>query len=508
MAGDPYYDKVTLLLHFDGSDGATTFTDNSPAPKTVTPFSTAQISTAQSKFGGSSLLLNGSTDYLTIPDSAAWDMAGDFTVECWLYLAAAPTDVQQVILFNDTIQCYIKWPAALLSFYDDSIHSGGTEITAAVWHHAAWVRSGATISQYLNGVLEESHNYAGAITPSGLTIGMYMDGTSQPVNGHIDELRITNGIARYTAGFTPPVAPFEDFQEISAHGSSQYSLELAATVWQGAGSGEYALSAYRQRQGRGSAQHALPAFRSSQAKGSAQYTLSGWQLALGKGSAQYALTRFTTRQGKGSGQYQLTIYQVYQASGSARYQLDAYRLWQGYGNGQNALSAYVKLQASGSAQWLLNAGQAYYGYALNLTTGSLSKFDDFKFTSLAGLLGTDDEGIYALTGSTNNGAPINAFIETGTSDFKGVPGINHQQQKRVSDAYIAKSGGALKLTVTAENSEVAYDFRATDKLQTVKQNLAKGAKGRFWKLKLENVAGSEASMEAIELNVEVLSRKV
>jgi hypothetical protein len=62
-----------LLLHFNGANGSATFTNSSSNARTVTPSGNAQISTAQSVFGGSSLLLDGSGDYLTIADAT-----GDF----------------------------------------------------------------------------------------------------------------------------------------------------------------------------------------------------------------------------------------------------------------------------------------------------------------------------------------------------------------------------------------------------------------------------------------------
>jgi hypothetical protein len=63
---DPYFSNVSLLLHGDGANGSTTIVDSSPSPKTVTAVGNAQISTAQSKFGGSSLAFDGSGDYLTV----------------------------------------------------------------------------------------------------------------------------------------------------------------------------------------------------------------------------------------------------------------------------------------------------------------------------------------------------------------------------------------------------------------------------------------------------------
>ena len=78
--------NVSLLLHGNGTNGSTTITDSSPTPKTVTAVGNAQISTAQSKFGGASIAFDGTGDYATVPSASAFDFGtADFTVEAWVY---------------------------------------------------------------------------------------------------------------------------------------------------------------------------------------------------------------------------------------------------------------------------------------------------------------------------------------------------------------------------------------------------------------------------------------
>ena len=88
MSGWDNYTK--LLLHFDGTDGSTTFVDSSPSGKTVTAVGNAQIDTAQYKFGGASGLFDGNGDYLSVPDSDDWYFGtGDFTIDAWARFANA-----------------------------------------------------------------------------------------------------------------------------------------------------------------------------------------------------------------------------------------------------------------------------------------------------------------------------------------------------------------------------------------------------------------------------------
>ena len=97
MAGDTSYASVALLLHCDGSNGSTTFTDSSPTPKTVTAYGNAQISTARSQFGGASALFDGSGDYLLVGAAADFkhlhDDSTDYTIEGWIYWSGGSSDL-------------------------------------------------------------------------------------------------------------------------------------------------------------------------------------------------------------------------------------------------------------------------------------------------------------------------------------------------------------------------------------------------------------------------------
>lgn len=97
MAGDALYPDVSLLLHCNGTNASTTFTDGSPTPKTVTAFGNAQISTARSQFGGASGLFDGSGDYLTAGAAADWkhlhDDSVDYAIEGWVYWSGGTSDL-------------------------------------------------------------------------------------------------------------------------------------------------------------------------------------------------------------------------------------------------------------------------------------------------------------------------------------------------------------------------------------------------------------------------------
>lgn len=206
--------NLTLaLLHFDGANNSTVFTDSSPFNQTVAVVTgTPKISTAMSKFSGSSLYLDGSSS-IKIPNNANLNLGtGAFTIEFWFYLLSLPSDSAWLLHKMGTPQqsITISHPARKLSsgFLNNSLIST-TAITAGAWHHVAEVRESANgvINQYLNGSHEGTINISGSVDNAGdLTIGSWFSGSNR-ITGYIDEFRIRKE-AMYLANFTPPNAPF------------------------------------------------------------------------------------------------------------------------------------------------------------------------------------------------------------------------------------------------------------------------------------------------------------
>jgi hypothetical protein len=227
IEGDRNFSNVSLLLHGDGTNGSTTIIDSSPTPKTVTAFGNAQISTAQSKFGGASLRFTvDSTDHLSIPASRSLQVgADDFTVEAWVYLLGNRTfnhivskggqNAREWALNVGPSNISFYWSTNGLSLGDSSVSRSAT-LPLNEWMHIAAVKSGTTIKIFKDGVQQGSDGAFTSIFSGNGTfwVGRFMDfgQISHSLNGHLDDLRITKGVARYTANFTPPTAPFADAQ--------------------------------------------------------------------------------------------------------------------------------------------------------------------------------------------------------------------------------------------------------------------------------------------------------
>lgn len=220
--GNDAFTKV--LLHFDGTDAATTFTDVNAggSAHTWTASGNAQIDTAQSKFGGASALFDGTGDYLSTPDHADFALgSGDFTIDCWFRCVAAGGDIRAIAgqgddtpTWSDTsfilrrnntniIQCLISDGSGPTTL------SGTTQFTNAVntgWHHCAVVRSSNVAKLYIDGVEEASASFTGTVPNSSQSffIGLRSPNQDLSWNGWIDEFRLSVGIARWTANFQPP----------------------------------------------------------------------------------------------------------------------------------------------------------------------------------------------------------------------------------------------------------------------------------------------------------------
>ena len=214
--GDVYYPQTSLLMHFNGTNGSTTMTDNSKNNTTVTSVNGSAISTAQSKFGGSSVLFDGTNDYLSIVNNSALNLSGgSYTIECWIRPTGNYAGYNTIIVkrvgagASSAWQFYLRITTGVLSFYNGTVYESSVTPTANVWSHVAAVYNGSTINLYLNGVSVLSTAAGNTDYDTPIYIGA-LPTNGEYFIGYIDELRLTKGIARYTGNFTPSTTQFLD----------------------------------------------------------------------------------------------------------------------------------------------------------------------------------------------------------------------------------------------------------------------------------------------------------
>jgi hypothetical protein len=213
----PGIDSYTkLLLHMDGSDNGTTFTDETG--KTVTNNATV-TKTEISKFGTASAYFNHNGEYLRLEDSEDFNFgSGDFTIDFWIYPTSDITGTKTNIFSN-----YYTIGSLSLSIWGNTFYcssNGSTwdicnaaslgNIPLNEWTHIAIVRYGTSLKVYVDGTAVISVTTTAQIYNSTepIFIGGRVDDYNYTMTGYIDEIRISKGIARWTSDFTPPVCAY------------------------------------------------------------------------------------------------------------------------------------------------------------------------------------------------------------------------------------------------------------------------------------------------------------
>jgi hypothetical protein len=176
------------------------------------------------KYGNSSMSFDGTGDYLVSPFSVNNNLGtGSFTFEAWLYpssiagirgfyaLSGGPGGVPKFVMHLNAGTPSIHYNG--LTGGSDIYTTATSAITANTWTHLAFVRNGSTWTWYINGVASGTGSNSTNITftTQPLYVGYGGESYFTEFNGYIDDLRVTNGVARYTANFTPPTSPVIQF---------------------------------------------------------------------------------------------------------------------------------------------------------------------------------------------------------------------------------------------------------------------------------------------------------
>lgn len=237
-------DSYTVLLaHFDGTANSKTFTDSSSYAKGMTGFNSAHISSTQSQFGGTSLFLNGtggtinvigSRDFVSLSDSSDWDFGtNSFTIDFWGRIADNGTFRTPIGQWQNSNTwggvCVVGASTPVNGSLIVGHLTGGSwnyniscthSVGANTWAHYAVVRidnqnSANSWRLYVNGVSKTLSLGAGSYNGSSvnyaapLYLGTLLGNFGLDWKGYIDEMRVSKGIARWTAAtFSVPTSPY------------------------------------------------------------------------------------------------------------------------------------------------------------------------------------------------------------------------------------------------------------------------------------------------------------
>lgn len=196
--------------------------------RTVTAYGNAQVSTAQSKFGGASAYFDGASDGLTIAPTSSFGFSGDLTIECWFYTSTVAVN-KKIFDFRGVSSTFggtgnialastllIDLNSTVIRVFVDGANrvSSSPTISVNTWYHLAVIRSGNVFSFYVNGSSIGTYTQSSLINYDtamalGQPIGVSGDGGTYQSSwfGYLDEIRFSN-TARYTANFTVPTAAF------------------------------------------------------------------------------------------------------------------------------------------------------------------------------------------------------------------------------------------------------------------------------------------------------------
>lgn len=218
---DRWFANVALLLHMDGADGGSDFIDSSSQGHSVFANGGVAMSSAAKRFGATAGAFDGVSDYLEIPGQSDW-LSQVFTVEAWFRALDLSLGKHGMIEHSDGAsywRVFYNTDGVEFRLNDgvNSIQCGVAALVEQTWHHVAVSRQDIGGGEYItrvfiDGYLSDSQTDNAIIQniSGSLYIGADFVGTNRWWDGHIDEVRITKGVARYTSNFVPPTAAFPD----------------------------------------------------------------------------------------------------------------------------------------------------------------------------------------------------------------------------------------------------------------------------------------------------------
>jgi hypothetical protein len=177
-----------------------------------------QSNTSQKKYATASISFSGTADYLISQATKSTIIGtGQFTIEGWFYYNSVSSQQYLIdtratntsstgIALNSNASGYL-----VVTLSNSAAIRINTPFITSTWIHIAVCRAAANVvTCYINGSNVGGVTSTATLSDGILTIGTSIDnrntGTTNHFNGYMEDLRITNGFARYTANFTPPTA--------------------------------------------------------------------------------------------------------------------------------------------------------------------------------------------------------------------------------------------------------------------------------------------------------------
>ena len=221
--GDAYWSNVASLLHFDEADAPSDIKDEKGLIWSLV--SGAALSSLDSKFGSAKSMYtaNSALGYAISEQTNAFDFNSDdkFTLEFFYKKMNNSGNATPVAIVSDSLGTTVRWaffirfgekPNCAVYDGESTFLDASIDIANFKWTHFAYTKDGNTNKLFIDGILAQTTTKATTGYPlSKIIIGKEQPHTGVTFSGYVDELRITKGVARYTANFTPPDAPFPSY---------------------------------------------------------------------------------------------------------------------------------------------------------------------------------------------------------------------------------------------------------------------------------------------------------
>jgi hypothetical protein len=204
--------NTVVLLHMDGAEGSTLFSDESG--KVWVAIGTSRITGATARFD-QSLELSSGDSILALDTDDVYFADEDFTLDFWVMFAAPVSAGNTAIVFSqeqdsnnfmNITRSSTTWDFTVTSAGIGLVSlTGMANPNSSLWTHIAVVRNGDTFRLFENGI------QIGSVTETdslpNFAAPLYIGSAVTPLYGNLDEFRISR-IARWTSNFTPPAAAY------------------------------------------------------------------------------------------------------------------------------------------------------------------------------------------------------------------------------------------------------------------------------------------------------------
>jgi hypothetical protein len=199
-----------LTTQFNGGGNNSGFKDSGPFNFPITRNGNTTQGTFTPYAADWSNYFDGTGDYLTAPDNAAFALGtGDYTYEVWIY----KTTSVRVNLF--AISGGQGLAIAINTSGNIEVCRAGTAIDYTftsgvvnnVWTHIAVTRSGTSLRAFKDGALLGTQTSSNSYGQGTCYIAIDTGGTGDTFAGYMSNLRLIKGTCLYTAAFTPSITP-------------------------------------------------------------------------------------------------------------------------------------------------------------------------------------------------------------------------------------------------------------------------------------------------------------